>query len=170
MKTTDDQSELFVVVDKDDKILGYRTRWDCHHDKSLIHRGVHLYIFDERNRVLLQRRSLTKDTDPGYWSMSAGGHVGKGESYQETMARELKEEIGSRLPFKFVEKFIFEYQRETEMDALFIAKGNGPFRLDPQEVAGIKFFSKSDLQKRLKIPSFKLTRICREGLTRLSFL
>lgn len=55
----DDQKELFVVVDTDDHILEYRTRYDCHHDKTLIHRTAGVLIFDG-DRFLLQKRSDKK--------------------------------------------------------------------------------------------------------------
>lgn len=170
MKTTDNQQELFVVVDKDDHILGYRTRYDCHHDASLIHRGAVMFVFDEKGRVLLQKRSRTKDSDPGFWSMSAGGHVGKGESYEEAMGRELNEELGVDFQLTFIEKFIFKHPRETEMDALFTANGKGPFKPNPLEVADVKFFSREVLRKKLTMPSFHMTKICREGLQKLGFL
>lgn len=170
MKITDDQQELFVVVDKDDNILGYRTRYECHHDRSLIHRGAVCFLFDDMGRVLLQKRSATKDTDPGFWSVSAGGHVGKGESYEAAMARELKEELGVGLPIVFVEKFIFNHPRETEMDALFTAKGNGPFHPDPREVAEVTFFSNIEILKNLKSKVFHMTKICHEGLYKVGFL
>ena len=170
MKTTDDQNELFVVVDEEDNILGYYTRHACHNNRLLLHRGVIMYIFDDEGRVLLQKRSATKDTDPGFWSMSAGGHVGKGETYEVAMDRELREELGVELPIKFVEKFIFRHPRETEIDTLFVAKGNGPFYPSHNEVEEVKFFTKLDLNKKLQSSGFKMTKICRESLQKLAFL
>ena len=80
----DDQKELFVVVDKNDRILGHRTRYDCHHDKSLIHRGIEIVIFNSKGEILLQKRSKKKDLYPGLYTVSTGGHVTKGESYRQS--------------------------------------------------------------------------------------
>lgn len=65
--TTDNQEEMFVVVDRDDTVVGYKTRYECHHDRSLIHRTVGALIFNDKGQILLQKRSMTKDMEPGLW-------------------------------------------------------------------------------------------------------
>jgi len=94
METTDNQDELFVVVDKNDKVVGYRTRKECHQNKTLIHRSVGMVISNAKGEILLQKRSLTKDLYPGFYSSSCSGHLKKGEDYQKAAEREIKEELG----------------------------------------------------------------------------
>lgn len=148
MKTTDDQNELFVVVDKKDNIIGYRTRKECHSDKSLIHRSVNIIIYDGDN-ILLQKRSMSKDLYPGLFTVSASGHVDKGESYMSTAKREMKEEIGINIPLKLVKKILIELPVETEVTAIYTGKYSGKLKLNkteveevvkmtPREIAGIK--------------------------------
>src|SRR3989344_6886437 len=107
MKTTDDQSEIFVVVDQNDKIIGYKTRKDCHSNKSLTHRGTGIVIFNDKGEILIQKRSTTKDTDPGYLSTSASGHLQKGETYKDAAEREMFEEIGIKTKLTFNSKFFY---------------------------------------------------------------
>ncbi len=164
MQTTDNQQELFVVVDKDDNILGYRTRFECHHDKKLIHRGANLLIFNDKDEILLQQRSLTKDKLPGWWMHAVGGHVGQGETYEEAIKRETWEELGVEVQMKFVSKFLFIYPQETEMETLYTAVSDGPFFPDPVEVSQVRFFSKNMLQKSVKSGSIKLTDLARHCL------
>ena len=58
------------------------------------HRAVHLYIFNSKNEVLLQRRALTVDNYPGLFGISVTGHVNAGESSSAAVRRELEEELG----------------------------------------------------------------------------
>jgi len=58
------------------------------------HRVVHLYLFDQSNRLLLQRRSLLTDHFPDVFSISVLGHVDAGESSGKTVRREVVEELG----------------------------------------------------------------------------
>ena len=54
---------------------------------------AHVCVFDG-DRMLVQRRSMSKSSLPGYWDMSAGGQVDAGESSAEGASREMLEEIG----------------------------------------------------------------------------
>lgn len=148
-KTTDNQQEMFIVVDKDDNILSHRTRYECHHDKTLIHRTVGAIIFDSQGRLLLQKRSLTKDTDPGKWGVSCGGHVNKGQSDDEAIARELVEELGVAIPVTFVKKFIVEDDIEIERAVLYRGIYDGPFQINKEEIEMVEFFSPPDLSKQI---------------------
>ncbi len=159
MQTTDDQQEYFIVVDRRDRILGYRTRYDCHHDRTLIHRGANLVIFDDQGRALLQKRSMTKDTRAGYWQNAVGGHVSKGESYKKAIMRELEEELGIKAPVRLYKKFLFSYANETEMEAVYIATCNGPFHPNQIEVDQVKFVRKDELRRNHKSGTLKLTEL-----------
>ena len=157
MQTTDDQKELFVVVDENDAILGYRSRNECHHDKTLIHRTAGVLVFDG-DRFLLQKRSLTKDTSPGKWGISSAGHVMKDETYEQTAIRELEEEIGLRgqiLTFK--KTFLERTSIESEMMTLFICQSKGPFMVNKTEVSEVRFFTISELIKEMKNGSVVLS-------------
>ncbi len=160
----DDQKELFIVVDKDDKIIGYRTRYECHRNKNLIHRGIGVVIFNSKGKVLMQKRSRKKDLFPGYYSISTGGHVTKGESYRQAAQRELFEEIGVKTRLKLKTKFIIRGERETEIDTIYSAIHNGPFRLDKSEVERIEFYSPQQIKKMMQ----KLTPFAIKSLKALS--
>lgn len=166
MHTTDDQQELFIVVDENDRVIGYRKRGECHRDKTLIHRGVNLVVYNDRGEMLLQQRSLTKDSDPGLWANAVGGHVAKGESYKEAMVREAKEELGIDIKPTVLKKFLFRFPKQTEMEALFTAIYNGPFQPNPEEVSQIAFFNK----KRLKDENIKLTTLASHILNLVKFM
>lgn len=85
--------ELFDVVDEDDQVTGQETR-DAVHQQDLLHRAVHIFVFNKRKELFLQKRSRLKDRHPGVWDSSAAGHLDAGEGYLETAVRELEEELG----------------------------------------------------------------------------
>ena len=162
----DDQKELFVVVDKEDKIIDYKTRYECHHDKKLIHRGIGVVIFNHKGEILLQKRSPKKDLFPGFYTISCGGHVNKGETYLETAKRELKEELGIKANLKIHSRFLLESEKETEMDTIFTGVYNGPFKPDPDEVEKVEFLSTDEVKKMVH----RLTPFAKKGLKELKIL
>lgn len=167
---TDDQDELFVVVDENDTVIGHKSRHECHHDKSLIHRAVELFIFDSKGRVLLQKRSRTKDIRAGYWSTSVGGHVGKDESYKKAMKREIQEELGIDLAVKYHSKRIVEFPAEREMEALFTASHDGPFRPNTSEIEEVRFFDKREILFGMADKSLVLTEAAIHNLKALNII
>ncbi len=85
--------EIFDVVDENDVPVGKATRAEVH-AKNLIHRAVHVLVFNRNGDLWLQKRSLAKDKNPGVWDSSVSGHLDSGEDYLTAAIRELGEEIG----------------------------------------------------------------------------
>ena len=57
-------------------------------------RSVHIWLSDDQGGLLLQKRSEFKDTFPGRWDVSCGGHIESGDEAFPTAVRELEEELG----------------------------------------------------------------------------
>jgi 16S rRNA (adenine1518-N6/adenine1519-N6)-dimethyltransferase len=85
--------EIFDVVDADDQVTGTATRSEVHAGK-LLHRAVHVFVFNKRGDLLLQKRSALKDLCPNLWDSSVSGHLDSGEGYLAAASRELDEEMG----------------------------------------------------------------------------
>lgn len=85
--------ELFDVVDEDDVPKGTASRKEVH-AKGLIHRAVHVFVFNKKGDLLLQKRSMLKDMNPGVWDSSVSGHLDAGEDYVHAALREVAEEVG----------------------------------------------------------------------------
>ena len=85
--------EIFDVVDENDEVIRQETRDNVHQD-DLLHRAVHMFAFNKRKELFLQKRSRLKDNHPGVWDSSAAGHLNAGEGYEPTAIRELEEELG----------------------------------------------------------------------------
>ena len=112
--------EQFPVVDQNDRICGSASRAEVH-GNNLLHRAVHILIFNEAGEVYLQQRSRWKDRHPLKWDSSAAGHVTGGENYDETARRELKEELGIDVPLER----IFRLTASSHTDHEFISGYRG---------------------------------------------
>jgi isopentenyldiphosphate isomerase len=73
-----------------------KRRGEVHRDGDW-HRSVHVWLVDERGDLLVQQRSIHKDTFPGRWDVSAAGHVSAGATALETACDEVREELGLEL-------------------------------------------------------------------------
>ena len=85
--------ELLDVVDEDDNVIAIKTRGEIHAE-GLMHRAVHILLFNSKGELFLQKRSMSKDEQPGKWDSSAAGHVDSGEAYVDCARREIAEELG----------------------------------------------------------------------------
>ena len=90
--------ELFDVLDDEGNKTGIvRERGVCHRDGTA-HAAAHIWVVrqnaDGKLEVLLQKRSIEKDSNPGSFDTSAAGHVAAGDDVLETAIRELEEELG----------------------------------------------------------------------------
>ena len=171
MNTTDNLSEVFDVVDVNDRVVGRAARREVHQNKNLIHRSVALAVFNSNKKIFLQRRSVTKDTDALLWTISCSGHVLTGENYEETAYRELKEELGIEgVILNFLTKYIYRGDIETEMTSLYKTNFNGEIVLQKAEIWEGKFFSLSELKVAVEIKEIELNLYGRMALEKLGWL
>ncbi|MCA9392497.1 NUDIX domain-containing protein [candidate division WWE3 bacterium] len=94
IETTDNQNELLTQVDEDNKVIGEISRGRAHETYGVYYRTIYALVVNREGKVLVQKRSVTKDLYPNCWDLSVGGHVNYGDSYVETAVRELFEELG----------------------------------------------------------------------------
>ncbi len=142
--------EYFDVINENNEIIGKATRKECH-DNNLLHRGVAIFVFNQKGELLLQKRSQLKDLYKGWWTSSASGHLDLGEDYQEAAKRELKEELGVELTLSELPCIIeVRQEKDSENGKLFVAKSNGPFSFSKEEIDSIHFFSIKEIQKMIQ--------------------
>lgn len=93
MDYTDYENERYLdVVDVDDQIIDTATRDEIHR-RGLLHREIHVWMFDEQYNIFFQKRSLHRPS-AGLLDASVGGHVNSGEEYLHAATRETVEETG----------------------------------------------------------------------------
>lgn len=147
--TNNVSEEILDLVDINDNIIGTVARSVANSDPNVIHREVAIIIFDRDNRVLLQRRDLSKKIAPGVWTTSSAGHVTHGFTPLEISHRELTEELGFDTDLEFIEKELDKQQNETRI--IYWYKGEFPegssIKIEPGEVTDARFISKSELEE-----------------------
>lgn len=113
------------------------------HERGLPHHAVHVLVRDARGRLLLQLRSKAKQTSPGLWDTSVGGHVGAGEGLLESALRETREELGINvLPgdLLLLPSHHVDLPGDREHVTSWELIHTGPFRPDPAEVERVEWF------------------------------
>ncbi len=88
--------EYLNIVDENDNIIGQESREKIHNE-GLLHREIHVYFITPDREVIFQHRAKDKDTYPNLLDATVGGHVDLGDSYQEAVIREIKEETGLKV-------------------------------------------------------------------------
>ena len=150
--------EMVDVVDKNDNIIGFDSKDNCH-KLGKWHRCAAVYVID-KDKLYLQTRSDNKKIDPGLLDHSASGHVRRGESYEEAAFRELKEELGIVAPIAFVGKakqnMKFNGFIERQLFEIFICKHNGNVVIDKNELKDVKLFSIKQIKKMIAEDKSKL--------------
>lgn len=133
--------EIFDVVDADDEIVGQATRREVH-EKNLLHRAVHILVFNKNYDCLLQKRSLLKDKQPGLWDSSAAGHLDAGEDYETAARRELREELGIE-PTKLIKVGSLPPSEQTgyEHVTIFATIQDARISFPAAEISGVIPFS-----------------------------
>ena len=127
--------EIFDVVNERDEVVGQESRSEVHR-LGLMHRAVHVLVFNAAGQVFLQKRSMTKDRQPGLWDSSSSGHVDAGEDYDACAVRELGEEIGLYLSAAPERLFKLAACAGTDQEHVWVyrCEAEGPFRLQPEEI------------------------------------
>lgn len=139
-------AELVAWVDEHDQLLGALPRAELR-ERGLIGRCTFILLFNGAGELCVHRRTLSKALYPGYWDVAAGGMVGGQESYADSAARELAEELGvSGVELRFHETFYFEQPGNRLWCAVYSAVWDGALRLQPEEVIEARFTSVEQAQ------------------------
>lgn len=142
--------ELLEVVDPEGAILGAAPRRCVHGKCEWLHRVIHVLVFDRKNRLLLQKRAMTKTVAPGKWDTSVGGHVDCGESIETAVFREICEELGIRPEsLEFAYRYIHSNKYESELVHTYACRYDGPIRFNPEEIDAVKFWEPTEIEANL---------------------
>ncbi len=110
---SDVMDELIDILAEDGTPTGQAaTKYEIY-QHGYWHRSVHVWIINEHQELLVQKRNPHKKTYPNLWAISSAGHVLTGETSAQAAVRELKEELDIDVSEGELE-FLFTVKREQE--------------------------------------------------------
>jgi isopentenyldiphosphate isomerase len=153
--------ERVDLLDEQGNPLGLSEFRTIAHSNGLWHRTVHIWIRNAAGDLLLQRRSMNKETFPGLLDISAAGHISAGDSSSDAAVREVREELGVSINNSDL-KLLFTIRHEyITPDGTFIDREFSDIYLlmvpidaakitpDIEEVSGFIFFNINTLKNEL---------------------
>jgi len=142
--------ELIEVVTEKGEVIKVVPRSEIHGDPSLLHKVVHVLVFNSRKELLLQKRSMSKDVAPGKWDTSVGGHVNAGETLEKAVTREMEEELGINegVP-KYLYSYIHSNPYETELVYTYKSVYDGEINFQQDEIDEVRPWSMDEIKKNI---------------------
>lgn len=147
------KEEQVILVDKTDKQIGLMPKLEAH-QKAVLHRAFSVFIFNDKNELMLQQRAHDKYHSPGLWTNTCCSHQRNGESNIEAGKRRLYEEMGFVTDLKETISFIYKAPfdnglTEHEFDHVMIGYYNDEPNINKDEVADWKWMALEDVKNDL---------------------
>ena len=144
---------LLIAVDAEDRETGVVDKLTAHLD-GILHRAFSVFVFDEADRLLLQRRAIGKYHSGGLWSNTCCSHPRAGESLPDAAHRRLREEMGFDCPLQAVFGFVYRAALdrglvEHEFDHVVVGRFQGAPAPDAGEVEEWKWERVPAIQSQL---------------------
>ena len=152
--------ELLDVVDANDTVIDVMPRSEVHR-LGLMHRSVHILVFNSAQAFFLQKRSMSKDSNPGLWDSSAAGHLDSGEDYLHCAQRELGEELGVHQPGPLEPLLRLPASATTGMEHCMVYRClyDGPMALQADEIEEGAWIPLAEMDRRVAAEDPTLTPI-----------
>jgi isopentenyldiphosphate isomerase len=88
-----EQDEWLDLVDENDNVIGRKLRSEVHAEKLHNYRAINVFIRNKRGELWIPRRTAHKQLYPLGLDFSCAGHVESGQTYEETLKKEVQEEL-----------------------------------------------------------------------------
>ena len=135
--------EQVILVNEKNQQIGLMPKLEAH-QKGLLHRAFSVFVFNDKNQLMLQQRALHKYHSPGLWTNTCCSHQRAGESNIEAGKRRLLEEMGFTTDLTETTSFIYKAPfdnglTEYEYDHILLGYYNNAPEINTDEVADWKW-------------------------------
>lgn len=139
------KEEYVILVNEKDEQLGLMPKMQAH-ELALLHRAFSVFIFNDKNELMLQQRALHKYHSPGLWTNTCCSHQREGESNIEAGMRRLNEEMGFVTKLEETTSFIYKAPfdnglTEHELDHVLVGYYSDNPVINKDEVSDWKWMS-----------------------------
>ncbi len=142
--------EKVILVNENDEQIGLMPKMEAH-EKGLLHRAFSVFVFNDKNELMLQQRAHSKYHSPGLWNNTCCSHQREGESNVQAGKRRLQEEMGFSTELRDTISFIYKAPfdnglTEHEYDHILVGKFNNEPNLNPEEAAAYKWMQLEEVK------------------------
>ena len=145
------------IFDENNNPIGKIKEKTKAHEDGDFHRTAHVWIINDKQELLIQKRSATKKSHPNCWDISGAGHIRSGESIIDGAIRELREELGVVATEKDLEYIATikstKNSKNMEFQYVYLLKCNKTieeYTFEDDEVSEVKYFFYKDLENMVK--------------------
>lgn len=137
------KEEQVILVNEKDEQIGLMAKMEAH-EKALLHRAFSVFVFNDKNELMLQQRAAHKYHSPLLWTNTCCSHQREGENNIEAGKRRLMEEMGFVTDLKETISFIYKAPfdnglTEHEFDHIMLGHFNENPNINPDEVEAWKW-------------------------------
>jgi isopentenyl-diphosphate delta-isomerase len=158
MNTKKSGLQYLCLVDENGQFLGEEEKETCHLGDGLLHSAFLAMIFNEKNELMITRRSAQKRLWPGYWDGSVASHYYKDKGEHETVVKRLHDEIGAsseNLEYLFKFRYQAKYEgigSENEICDVFRVNDIDPkdLSINCNEISEFRYVSLAHVRKDIR--------------------
>lgn len=140
--------ELWDVYDKDRNFTGKVIPKGTALEENEYRLTIKLAIFNDKEEMLIQKRQSTKVKYPNLWDFSVAGNAIHGEISEETVERELLEELGLEYDFSKERPMITIHKKHGFTDFYVLNLENidiNSLKIQHEEVQSITWATKEEI-------------------------
>ena len=160
--------ENLDICEEDGRPTGKTVSRDEAHREGILHRTAHVWIVrsvEGKYQVLLQKRSMEKESFPGFYDTSSAGHIPAGTEPLPSALRELREELGidaapedlsyaGQFRIRYEKEFHGRLFRDNEVTSVYVyAKpvDTDGLTLQKSEVDAVRWFDLEEVHDEIQV-------------------
>jgi len=149
------KEELVILVNENDEQIGLMPKMEAH-EKAVLHRAFSVFVFNNKNQLMLQQRAANKYHSPLLWTNTCCSHQRDGESNLEAGVRRLKEEMGFVCDLEEKTSFIYKAPfdnglTEHELDHVMVGYYDRDPKINGEEVERFKYMTVEEVKEDISL-------------------
>lgn len=136
--------EELEFIDEKEKTLG-RASLEEIHQKGLLHKSVHVLVFDREGKLYCRYRSPERSVNPGWTCL--GAHVLPGEDYDASAVKALDRVLGLTCRITKIGKIRVKSKAENEISETYVCHLGDNSQITDPTVEKAAFFTAEEIKQ-----------------------